>query len=131
MLFEACWFFIKSYQSNKKFTDHKDCYYVFFLNLTHFGPIFSVHWAYIETSQFILHVESSGRSCRIVAWGTLDFGGTLVQIGLMHLLVLFIYFTSKDVIKSWDVPDRQFLEYNHKFSYNKYHDNQFLELITR
>ena len=48
-------------------------------------------------------------------WGTLDFGGTLVQIGLMHLLVLFIYFTSKDVIKSWDVPDRQFLEYNYNF----------------
>ena len=63
--------------------------------------------------------------------GTLDFGGTLAQIGLMYLLVLFIYCICKDVIKSWGVPDRQFLEYNYKFSYNKYHDNQFLKLIPR
>ena len=46
----------------------------------------------------------------------------------MHLLGLFIYCIKKDVIKSWGVPDKQFLEYNYKFSYNKYHDNQFLEL---
>ena len=128
MLFEACWFFIKSYQSNKKFTEHKDCYYVFFLNLTHFGPIFSVHWAYIETSQFILHIESSGRSCRIV--GDIGFWWN-VSSNWVNAFASLIYFTSKDVIKSWDVPDRQLLEYNYKFSYNKYHDNQFLELITR
>ena len=29
------------------------------------------------------------------------------------------------------VPERQFLEYNYKFSHNKYHDNQFLELTPR
>ena len=61
--------------------------------------------------------------------GTLDFGGTLAQIGLMYLSVLFIYCIIKDVTKSWGVPDRQFLEYHYKFSYNKYHDNQLLELI--
>ena len=64
-------------------------------------------------------------------WGTLDFGGTLAQIGLMYLLVLFSYCISKDVIKSSGVPDRQFLEQNYKFSYNNYHNNQFLELTPR
>ena len=29
------------------------------------------------------------------------------------------------------VLDRQFLEYNYKFSHDKYHDNQFLELTSR
>ena len=59
--------------------------------------------------------------------GTLDFGGTLAQIGLMYLSVLFIYCISKYIIKSWGVPERQFLGYNYKCSYNKYPDNQFLE----
>ena len=54
---------------------------------------------------------------------TLDFGGTLAEIALMYLLVLFLYCISKNVIKSWGVPERQFLEYNYKFSYNKYNDN--------
>ena len=62
MLFETCWFYRKNYQSNKKCTEHKGCYSVFFLSLTNFelmfrGGYFGVH---VETSQFILHIESSG-----------------------------------------------------------------------
>ena len=55
----------------------------------------------------------------------------LAQIGLMYLLVLFLYCISKDVIKSCGVLDRQFLEQNYKFSYNNYHNIQFLELTPR
>ena len=39
MLFETFWFYTKNYQSNKKkFTEHKDSYFV--LSLTHFGSRF-------------------------------------------------------------------------------------------
>ena len=34
-------------------------------------------------------------------WGTLDFVEKLTQVGLMYLLVSFLYCISKDVIKSW------------------------------
>ena len=61
----------------------------------------------------------------------LHFCRKLAQIRLRYLLVLFLYCVSKDVIKSGSVLERQFLEYSYKFSYNKYHDNQFLELIPR
>ena len=76
--------------------------------------------------------ESHIIKCLVFLWaaglrGMSDFGGTLAQIGLMYLLILFLYCISKDYIKSWGVPDRQFLEYNYKRSYKKYHDNQSLE----
>ena len=41
MHFETWWFYLKNYQSNKKFTEHKDCYsVVVFLSLTQFEPMF-------------------------------------------------------------------------------------------
>ena len=68
-------------------------------------------------------------SCRIA--GESDFGGTLDQFRLMYLSALFLYCISKIVTKSWGVPDRQFWEYNYNFYYNKYHDNQFLKVISQ
>ena len=56
MLFETCWFYLKKYEI-KKYTEHKDCYSLFF----NFNPFqtnvpqnlkdFSVLVAHVETSQ--------------------------------------------------------------------------------
>ena len=51
MLFETCWLYLKNYLSNKKITQHKGCYSALF-SFT-FNP-------HIETSQFILDIESGG-----------------------------------------------------------------------
>ena len=129
MLFETCWFYRKNYQSNKKCTEHKGCYSVFFLSLTNFELMFrgglgiSVFWGACRNQSvyFAYRIKWLAFLWAAGLRGTLDSGGTLAQIGLMYVLVvlvLFIYCISKDVIKSWGAPARQFLEYNYTFSYN-------------
>ena len=57
--FETCWFYLKCYQSSKKFTEHKDCYSLLFssLSLTHHEPM--SHGS-LAVSVFLgAHVETS------------------------------------------------------------------------
>ena len=83
MLFEPCWFYLKNYQNKKNLQN---------LSVTHFEPMFHgslgisvcVLMAHIEASQFNLQIKSGGFSNSVN----------------VNLLVLFIGYISKDVMKS-------------------------------
>ena len=41
MIFDLCCFDITSYETNKKVTEHKDCYSIIFFKFNKFGPMLS------------------------------------------------------------------------------------------
>ena len=88
---ETCWFYIKNYQNNNKFTENKDCYIV--LTLTHFGSTFSeslgisVFWG--TYNQVISFSISCRNAENIGFWWNVGSNWVNVNVSFISIFILY------------------------------------------